>query len=96
MEPAHRAAGHVHARVCVPDVLAVVDGERVVGGVHADGQLVVVVGEGGVDAQGLLEALAGAAAAGKQIHHDLAGAQARLLRSGEVEGAGAVSHWKPR
>ena len=50
MEPADGPAGHVHARVGVPDVLAVVLGQRVVGGVHADRQLVVVVGQGGIDA----------------------------------------------
>ncbi len=93
MEPADGAAGHVHARVGVPDILAVVLGQRVVGGVHADDQLIVVVGQGGIDAQGLLEALAGAAAAGEQVHNDLAGAQAGALRHGEVESAGAVSHW---
>ncbi len=80
MEPADRAAGHVYARVRMPDVFAVVAGERVVRRVHADRQCVVVVGERRVLAQRLLQRLAGAAATGEQIDHDLTGAQARALR----------------
>ena len=74
MEPADGPAGHVHARVGVPDILAVVLGQWVVGGVHADGQLVVVVGQCGINAEGLLEPFRCAATAGEQIHDDLAGA----------------------
>src|SRR5690606_3692837 len=93
VEPADLPAGDVLPRVRVPDVLPVVDGQRVVRGVHADGPLVVVVGQGRVDAEGLLERLASAAAAGEQVDDDFAGTQARGLRRGEVETVRSIGHY---
>ena len=55
--------------VYLENVAAVVAGLRVVGGVQADGFAVVVHGHVNVAANGLLNAGAGAAATGKQIHH---------------------------
>lgn len=79
----------------MPDVLAVVDRQRVVGCVHADHLLVVVIGKGRVDAERLLQCLAGTAATGEQVDHDFVWAQARELGNWEVEGVRAVSHRVP-
>ena len=70
-------------------------GLRVVGGVQADGFAVVVHGHVNMAANGLLDAGAGAAAAGKQIHHQLVvhGEKVLIAKHGGAFLVWVVPYW---